>query len=82
MVRHWPGGVSEVPGRGPAIKATSAAVASMGAGTDRLGGGAQGLLRPWLIRRAGRGGGRRPLCGGHGQQQDGLPVGTGSMNRQ
>ena len=30
MVRHWPGGVSEVPGRGPAIKATSAAVASMG----------------------------------------------------
>jgi hypothetical protein len=30
MVRHWPGGVSGVPGRGPAIKMTSAAVASMG----------------------------------------------------
>ena len=29
MVRHWPGGVSGVPG-GPAIKATSVAVASMG----------------------------------------------------
>ena len=30
MVRHWPGGVPGIPGRGPAIKMTSLATASMG----------------------------------------------------